>query len=140
MKVAVEPASLSGFVPRFWRVGCCEMREHVRASIAYIAGKLISGSESGSVFDYATSRYIQFSGTVSEENVSIYDYSRSCYISGAPQNLYHYGDSHYVSLTIDGQSFKGFDYGTNTYFSGNVSVRNISLFDYGEGKYFQYSI
>ena len=116
------------------------MKEHVRAAIAYVAGKLISGSESGSVFDYSTSRYTQFSGTVSAENVSIYDYGQSCYISGAPQSLYHYGDGHYVSLTIEGQTFTGFDYGTSAHFSGNVSVRNISLFDYGEGKYFQYSV
>jgi hypothetical protein len=116
------------------------MKEHVRTAIAYIAGKLISSSASSSIFNYSASRYTQFSGTVSPNNVSVYDYDKSCHISGTPQTLYHYGDSHYITLSISGSTFKGFDYGTSTHFSGNVNVRSISLFDYGEGKHFQYSI
>jgi hypothetical protein len=115
------------------------MKEHVRTAVAYIAARLIGGSQSSSIYSYSTGKYTQFSGTLNTDSVSIYDYERGCYISGSSQNMYHYGDSHAITLSVMGSQFQGFDYGTSTHFSGTVNYGSVSLFDYEEGKHFQFS-
>ena len=120
------------------------MKPNVRACVAYVAGSLISGRSSSSVYDYSQGKHISISGSVDARAVNIYDHDQGCNFGGNGSNgdfsLYHYGDSHHVSLKIQGNNFNGYDYGHSCHFSGTVNAGNISLYDYETGSHFNYSL
>jgi hypothetical protein len=116
------------------------MHPNTRACVAFIAGKIISGSGNSSVYDYSQSKYINISGSVSATKVSAYDHDRGCHFGGNLPSLYDYGRSVHVSLEINGQDFKGYDYGDSQHFTGKVNGRSVSFYDYGESQYFNYSV
>jgi hypothetical protein len=113
---------------------------HRRRAIAYIAGRIITGSAAGSVFDYDEGRHVMFSGDVSKENVNVYDYDAACFITGPPTSLFHYGDSQHIQLGGESGQFRGFDYASGAHFSGTVSGTSVALFDYEDGAHHNYSI
>lgn len=121
-----------------------DLKPHSRAVMAFIAGRLISGRNSSSVYDYGASAYRNIGGEVSPERVRVYDYVRSCHIGGdfdgSKFQLYDYGDSAHINLEIDGDQFKGYDFGTSSHFSGKVNGNSVSLYDYGSSSYFNYSV
>lgn len=108
--------------------------------MAYIAGRLASGSQAGAVYDYSEGAYFNFSGDVGTGNVNVFDYEQGCHISGSLQSLFHYGNGRHIQLTVEGGHFSGFDYNSGRHFNGNVQGNNISLFDYEHGQYFNYSV
>ncbi len=116
------------------------MQHHSRVVVALVAGSLARGKRVSSVFDYANSRSVSFSGEVTERRVSVYDYSRGCYISGTPTNLFDYGDSSYLNFKMRERNFNGFDYKTASHFSGRVTGGSVSLFDYSVSKHFNFSV
>ena len=116
------------------------MKDNVRQAIAFVVSRLSSGRDLTAVYDYSTNQYVNFSGTVTPANVSIFDHQGGSHISGTLPLLYHYGENSQISLEINGTHFQGFDYGSSSHFSGDVNTGSISLFDYGQGKYFQYSL
>lgn len=116
------------------------MKHHTRRAVAYIAGSLIAGIKKNSIFDYSTSSYNNFSNNSSGGHVSVFDYTQSCYVTGNLPTIFHYGDSHHISLNVNGTNFKGFDYGASCHFSGSVNGNQIKIFDYGESSYFNYSL
>jgi hypothetical protein len=113
---------------------------HVRRAVAYIAGRLVSGADSGAVYDYSEGRYVNFSGQVTPQNVNVYDYDEGNFVGGNPASLYHYGDGQYIQLNVNGPQFSGYDFGSGQHFSGNVNARNVTVYDYEHGNYFNYSI
>jgi|LakMenEpi03Aug12_release.lakeMendotaPanAssembly.Ray.scaffolds.fasta_scaffold1156437_1 hypothetical protein len=120
------------------------MKPHTRRAIAFIAGSIITGKNSSSVYDYSESKHFMFSGEATLEHVNIYDYGEKCHVSGSGSSssfsLFHYGNSKHIQLSIQGTSFNGFDYETNKHFNGTVSGGSISLYDYEEGKHFNFSL
>jgi hypothetical protein len=110
-----------------------------RRAISYIAARLITGKNSGFVYDYAHSSYFNYSGTVSS-SVSVYDYSRSCFLTGNTNSIYDYGTSQYISLKIEGNRFNGYDYETGSFFNGTVNGNSISFYDYADGSYYNFTI
>lgn len=116
------------------------MNAHVRRAVAYIAGRLVSGSDSGAVYDYSEGRYVNIGGQVTARNVNVYDYEQRCYVAGTPNSLYHYGDGQFIQIDVNGPQFTGFDYGSGQHFSGSVQTRSVNLYDYEQGSYFNYSI
>lgn len=119
------------------------MTPSARASIAFIAGVLISRSRSSAVYDFSRGKYVLFSGNVNKSSVSIYDHDVGCHISGGGSekqfSLYHHGGSHHMQLNIKGNTFSGYDYGSRSSFSGQVSGNTINLYDFSEGRYFNYA-
>jgi hypothetical protein len=113
---------------------------HVRRAVAYIAGRLVSGADSGAVYDYYEGRYVNFSGQVNAQNVNVYDYEQGSFVGGSPTSLYHYGDGQFIQLNVNGTQFRGYDFGSGQHFTGNVNARNISIYDYEHGSHFNYSI
>jgi hypothetical protein len=116
------------------------LESELRACVAYIAGRLVSGRSSSSVYDYSQSKHTAIAGTVTNRQVAIYDYERGAYISGGAAQFYDYDEGCYISLQLTGNNFRGFDYGSASHFSGSVNGRNILMFDYEKGSHFQYSI
>ena len=121
-----------------------KVRAENRAAVAYIVGRLLTGKHASSVYDYARSVYVNFSGSVRTGHVQVFSYETSNYVSGSGSssslNLFDYAHGNHLHLKLAGNQFKGFDYGTGTHFQGNVAGRGVQLFDYGEGQYFNYAI
>jgi hypothetical protein len=116
------------------------MDADLRAGIAYITARLVSGVRSTQVYDYSKPGYINMSGTVEANQVSVYDYGRNCHITGTGSRLYDHGEKCHVTLAINGNQFTGYDHGTSANFKGTVNGSSVALYDYSESQYFQYSI
>ena len=120
------------------------MKAESRSAIAYIAGRLLSGQHSTTIFDYGRSKYVSFTGSVQPGRVQVFDHETGNHIAGSGTetslNLFEYGRGAHIQLNVSEKQFSGFDYGSGTHFSGSVSGRNVNLFDYGESQYFQYLI
>lgn len=120
------------------------MNESLRKMVAYISGRAISGEHSSSVFDFSTSKYSNFSGTVSTVSVAVYDYESGSHVSGGWRenniSLYHYQMRSYCNLHIElSGTFSGYDFSSRSHFEGTVNGRSIVLYDYSIGRYFNYS-
>ena len=120
------------------------VKPRVRLAVAFVAGRIATGTRASSIFDYAESRHVHFGGTVRENFVNIFDGELGAHLSGTGKagrfSLVHYGESHRVTLEISGTQFQGFDHGTSSHFAGDVEGSAVKLFDYGEGQHFEYSI
>jgi hypothetical protein len=120
------------------------MKDSTRVAVAYIAGRLISGQDSSSIYDYGVSKHFSFSGNVRGNDVSVYDHTLNCHITGfgvgTSISLFHYGNHKHITLEIKGNQFSGYDYDSGKHFSGTVSGNSISLYDYETGGYRQYTI
>lgn len=120
------------------------MKDHTRRAVAYIAGRLVCGTGSSSVYDYDSSKRFDFSGQISPTDVSVYDYEQRCYISGSGSSgsysLFHRGNGKHITLNIEGGQFNGYDHDTRKQFTGRVSGNSVSIYDYEHSKYFNYSI
>jgi hypothetical protein len=103
--------------------------------VAYVAGRIVSGSTANSLYDYARSKHAMFSGNIDGQTVSIYDHERGCHFGGTLPGLYDYGRGVHVQLNINGDRFTGYDYGDTEHFSGTVNGQQVQVYDYGESKY-----
>jgi hypothetical protein len=120
------------------------MKPNVRASIAYIAARTLTGRNVSSIYDFENAQYFSITGEVSNVRVNIYDYSSNCFIignwTGKSGQFYHYGNLNYFQVTMTGNQFNGYDYGTMTYFQGTVSGNSVTLYDYEDAKYHNYTV
>jgi hypothetical protein len=121
------------------------MKTKQRAAIAYIAGRLVTGKEAAMVRDSSQRSPVGLSGTVTTEEIEVYDYQRRCRVAGTPAkpaqyNIYDYGENRQVTLSFDGNQFKGYDYGSNRQFTGTVSDDRVTIFDHAERKNFNFTI
>ena len=120
------------------------MKPNPRASIAFIAGSLITQIQPSSIYDNSQGKHINISGDIQSDYVKIYDHDQGCYISGTGINgsysLYHHGDGHNINLEIEGNSFRGTDSSTSCDFNGNINGNSISIYDRENGSNFEYDI
>lgn len=58
------------------------MRTSTRLTTAYIAARLITGKDAGSVYDYSASRHISISGEVTSSRVNVYNHDVGKHFSG----------------------------------------------------------
>ena len=120
------------------------MDANTRACIAYIAGRLVSGKISSSVYNYASGRRIGVSGTIQPSRVNAFDQDELCHVSGngidGKYSLYHHTQCHHIELEFNGERFKGYDYGTGSHFHGSVSGCSICLYDFEESSHFNYCV
>jgi hypothetical protein len=116
----------------------------VRAAVAYVAGRLVSGKESSSVYSFADKDYTSLGGPVTPQSVNLFDYTHGCNISGGSGGrtfiLFHTGVANYISLTVEGDSFTGHDSDSGSSFSGRVRRFRVGIYDSGANAYFWYSI
>jgi len=112
--------------------------------VAYVAGRLVSGKESSSVYDFAEKDYTSLGGSISPSSVNVFDYTHNCNFSGGGDGhalvLFHFGVSNYVSLKVQGDRFSSYDYDSASRFSGAVRHYLIRGYDSELKKWFSYSI
>lgn len=116
------------------------MDKGTRACVAYVAGRLVSGVETGSIYDHSESKHVSISGEVYSKRIAVYDYGRNCHFSGNPPNLFDYGTSSHLTLNVEGARFDGYDFHGKSHFSGSVSGGNVDVYDFAESRHFSYSI
>jgi hypothetical protein len=118
--------------------------EDARASVAFIAGKLISRTESNFLYDQTRAKAVVFSGSISPMHVQVYNHNIDGFISGNGStdnmNLFDHSRGAAVQLRLNGNQFSGFDFGTGTHFQGNMTGTAITFFDFGESNYFGYTL
>jgi hypothetical protein len=119
------------------------MQPKLRTTIAFIAGRIITGLDTSSIYDQLQSKSVSFEGTISPSFVNIFSDDRGCYTAGPREenilDLYDYGHGHLIDLQINGNEFKGWDDLTPCHFSGDVNGDDISFYDAGESKTFYFS-
>jgi hypothetical protein len=119
------------------------MQPKLRTTIAYIAGRIITGLDTSSIYDHLQSKSVSFEGTITPSFVNIFNNERGCYTAGPREenilDLYDFGHLHLVDLQIEGNTFKGWDDLTPCHFSGEVNGDDISFYDDYESKTFHFS-
>lgn len=120
------------------------MNGNARANVAYVAARVITGKNTGSVYAHGAG-HIHISGQVDASRINIYNHRASAHFTGSRSghqySLYDFGRSAHVNLNIKGNRFDGYDFGTSTHFSGTVqSTGAVSLYDFGTGSYYNFSI
>jgi len=120
------------------------MEPHVRAALAYIAGRLVSGKNASGVYDYSRTMQIILSGAAQGGVVSIYDHNQGCHISGSANGLqyllFHHGLRRHICLTLAGSEFTGHDYGRSPSVSGWVIDDGIVVVEPAMSKQFGYTL
>ncbi|MDQ5985553.1 MAG: hypothetical protein CSYNP_01265 [Syntrophus sp. SKADARSKE-3] len=119
------------------------MQPKLRTTIAYIAGRVITGLDTLSIYDHLQSKSVDFETFMSPKYIKVFSNDRGCYTAGPREenviDLYDYGAGHLIDLQIDGNKFKGYDDYTPCNFSGEVNGNEISFYDDFEAKAFKFS-
>jgi hypothetical protein len=119
------------------------MQPKLRTTIAYIAGRVITGLDTLSIYDHLQSKSVSFEGTIGPRFINIFSNDRGCYTAGPREenilDLYDFGHGHLIDLQINGNEFKGWDDLTPCAFSGEVNGDDISFYDDGESKTYYFS-
>ncbi len=119
------------------------MQPKLRTTVAYIAGRIITGLETSTIHDHLEARTVSFEGHVTQASINVFSTDRGCYTTGAGEGnifgLYDFGHGHVIDLEIDGNRFEGWDDLTPCRFSGEVTGSDISFYDDGDSKTFYFS-
>lgn len=119
------------------------MQPKLRTTIAYIAGRIITGLDTSSIYDHFQAKSVKFEGSVTPHFVKIFNCDRNCHTSGPGEenvfDLYDFGGQNLVDLKIDGNRFEGYDDFTPCHYRGEINGREISFYDDGESKTFLFS-
>jgi hypothetical protein len=114
----------------------------LRAVIAYVASRLVSGAESSCIFDFSARGHRSMGGTVNESCINVYDFSENCQLAGHMSNglfhLFHCGEQVHVSLEILGVSFRGRDHSNGLQFMGGVNGSRIWIKDHADLRRYSY--
>jgi len=131
--------------------------DHVTcARVAAVVGSAAAQKRVSAVFDYSAQKQPNVSADVRTGDLSGYDYSTSSLFSGAVSSrnnsrfnnsdfsgsfeIYDYQKSARISLTLEINTFAGFDYSTQSHFCGSVNGSAISIYDYSTGQYHDFSV
>ena len=120
------------------------MNTNIRACIAYVVGRSVSGNQLAGVYDCFQSKDIPLSGSVTPDHIDVYDKGRGCHFlgdrTGSRYSLHYNDDPHPVTLEIKGNGFRGCDHGTSSYFSGKVLTDSVNMYDCENGLAFHFRI
>ncbi len=109
------------------------MDSKLRACVAYVAGRLISGREFSVIYDDSRSTDVKIEGSIKTDYINLFDHDRQCYVAGQGNgnfyDLHDYGGQCFFELSIEGDTFHGYDYQTPCSFKGEVKGDAVSLYD-----------
>jgi hypothetical protein len=120
------------------------MNDQTRRAVAYIAGRIVSGSAAASLYDHATGRSYAFRGEFAATEITLRDLDSGSAFKGAGGSgmftITQSGNGRPVSLRFNGSAFEGFDYETAKRYRGAVSGKSVAVQDEQHAREFQYSI
>lgn len=96
-----------------------------RACIAYLVGRMVSGTACSGVHDHDRGLDARIGGTVRGSRVGLYDYDRKCNVFGRLPDLQGEATEIRISLIIEEDRFNGRDSASGQCFSGTVKGREI---------------
>ena len=120
------------------------MNDHTRRAIAYIAGRIVSGTSAVSLYDHTAGRTYNFRAEFAATKIRVREIESGSDITGAGGSgmftITHVGNGKPVSLKLTGSAFEGFDYETAKRYRGAVAGNSVAVQDDQHAKEFQYSI
>lgn len=123
------------------------MQDQTARAVAFIAGRLATGSRATSVLDVREDHRTAFTGEVSSDSVAVYDADARCRITGrvTPDEslwLFHEGTMRPLSLESEGPSrYLGFDHASNHAFDLSVDGSGVvRLLDWEDGVWREYQL
>jgi hypothetical protein len=111
-----------------------------KAPLALIVASLVRKKQFTSVYDMQSGGYGFYSGQATEQKVSIFDFKNSCFITGNARQLYNFGTSSHINLSVKGSSFTGFDYESGSHFNGSVAGNTVTMYDFSNSQYTRYQV
>ncbi|MGD1075693.1 MAG: hypothetical protein ABR903_06395 [Thermodesulfovibrionales bacterium] len=113
------------------------MRADTGLSIAYIAGRLISGKNIISLYDYCRAGHIDMA---SLQHIECLTRSNAFGSTNGSKYRYRLDKGNFINLTINGSTFIGYVCDGSSHFIGKVRGDSIYLYDQEESAHFNYRI
>ncbi len=108
------------------------MLHGTQKGIVFIVASLVNQRQYAGVYSDVDAHDTMFTGAIGDE-INIYDFDRSENISGElkPEgySLHDYSCGSQLSLTVEGNTFKGMDDRSGKNFKGSVDGNRVMLFD-----------
>jgi len=107
-----------------------------RSVIAYIAGRLITGTDVWWMQDHDRGHRVHFEGSFEPGSVKVYSHELHSHVSGFGAEgryaLFQHGVGGAVDLIVNAEerTFSGWEHQSGFHFFGNVTNRTIRLYDY----------
>jgi hypothetical protein len=114
-----------------------------RTSIAYLAGRLITGKQIASLYDCNNLDHIEIGSLPNAASLRKIGCSYKDYVRVSKRKFncrYHFEEDHTIDLSISGSTFMGRITGSNAYFIGNVRGNVVHLYDHEDSLHLNYRI
>ncbi|WP_420138855.1 hypothetical protein [Sphingomonas sp.] len=116
------------------------MQSHIRAIVAAAAFAVITGKKVAGIYDHAGARHLRIAAECRDGWLQALDGERNAKFGGTLPELFHQGDSSYVSMEIDGHSARGYDRGSASFYVANVADQIVQLFDHDAETWFAFDV
>jgi len=120
------------------------LRADTSLSIAYIGGRLISGKNIISLYDYCRAGHVDITSLPHAHCLARFDYAPPRFKTFGSTNgikyRYPLDNGNYINLIINGSTFIGYLCDGSSHFIGTVRGDSIYLYDQGESTHFNYRI
>jgi hypothetical protein len=117
------------------------MKSNTRMCVAYLAGRLIKGSDATAVCGAEGTKPVGLDDLL-DSGVRMYRQNGNPRRGGRGFSfkvMFH-EEGHYVDLSINGSVFRGYDFGADCFFAGEVKEDAVCLYDFGALARFQYRL
>ncbi|SRR5579864_7320501 len=118
----------------------------LRSVIAYIAGRLLAGTDGWWMRDIDRHLPVQFEGSFEPTTVKVYSHELHDHIAGSGGEgkwalfLHRVAGSIDLAVNSEEHTFRGCDQRNCFHFFGNVEERTVRLFDYQDLRWHEYTL
>ncbi len=119
------------------------MNQHLHATIAYIACRLIVGKRVASLYNLTASREIDMSALPDAASLKVFDEKHKDYVPGFANNCtchYEPAGGPPVEIFLNERTFIAHVDGSDAYFIGNIQRDMVYLYDHRESAHFRYRV
>ena len=120
------------------------MKDNLRAGLAYIAGCIVNRRNYSSVTDQQQKKSIRMTGRFDMGNIDAQDLHEGSKIVGMMRgndvSFFHSLENVSISLKLNGADFKGRESGVDRDFAGSVNGNAVKIYDGSEYNNFYYEL